>query len=328
MKNQLIMSIMTRTMKIVPIDIARQIQDILESELKDVDVSPSTTALVVYTGAPDCLRYYIASKRLQGLSEMTLTRYEQQVGRFLACMQKKVQDITELDVKAYLSAYRQAGAMISTADTLRATLNSFFFWLEGTGIIRVSPMRMISRFKLPSRKPKYLTRSQLEQLRCACRDARDRAILEAYYSTACRVSELQKADRDQLDLATGRLTVIGKGNKERTVLLSEQALIYVRAYLEMRTDNDAALFVTERAPHRRMSIKAIQSVFSRLGQTAGLSRRIHPHLMRHSRATHLLRANIPLDQVQQYLGHSNPSTTTRYAITSEEAVQAAVQGAA
>ncbi len=328
MKTKLILSIMTRCMKIVPIEIARQIQDIIESELKDVDVSAASTALVPYTGAPTSLRYFIASKRLQGLSEGTLEAYERTLGKFLATIQKNIEDITELDCKAYLSAYRQGGAKITTADTMRSILRSFFSWCEMSNLVRISPMRGIPRFKMPSRKPKSLTRTELEKLRLACRDVRDRAILEAYYSTACRVSELVAVTRDQIDFATGRITVIGKGNKERTVSMTETAAMYVQQYLETRKDENPSLFVTERAPHRTLSVKAIQEVFARLGKVAGLSRRVHPHLMRHTRATNMLKSNVSIDKIRMALGHVNMATTLIYASTMDDAVQAAMRDTA
>lgn len=328
MKTKLIMSIMTRAMKIVPIEIARQIQDIIESELKDVDVTASCTALVAYTGAPSSLRYFIASKRLQGLSDGTLVAYERTLGKFLATIQKNVEDISELDCKAYLAAYRQSGAKITTADTMRSILRSFFSWCELSNLVRISPMRAITRFKMPQRKPKALTRTELEKIRLACRDARDRAIVEAYYSTACRVSELVAVTREQIDFGTGRIVVIGKGNKERTVSLTETAAMYVQQYLATRTDLNPALFTTDKDPHRTLGIRAIQDVFKRLGIAAGLTKRVHPHLMRHTRATNMLKSNVSIDKIRLALGHVNMATTLIYANTMDDAVQSAMRDTA
>ena len=325
MKNRIIMSIVSRALAIMPVETARQLQDIIESELKDVDITPTTMALVPYTGAPEALRYFLASKRLQGMAESSLRFYARALTKFLSATQKRVEDIGKLDCKVYIAAYRQSGASITTADTLRSILQSFFGWGEVEGIVRISPMRSIPRFKIPQRKPKGLTKTELERLRCACRDARDRALVEAYYATGCRVSELIGVNRDQVDLATGRIVVTGKGSKERTVTMTEQAVLYLQRYLDGRHDSNAALFVTSLSPYRRLSVSAIQDVFSRLGRDAGITKRVHPHLMRHTRATSMLRANVPIDTIRQALGHKMVQTTLIYAVTQVDSVQSAMR---
>ena len=150
-------------------------------------------------------------------------------------------------------------------------------------------------------------------------------MVEAYYSTACRVSELVNIDKNQIDWKTGRIVVIGKGNKERTVSLTEQAALHLQLYLDSRTDDNPALFVTGKDPHRRLQIRAIQDIFARLGKVANLPRRLHPHQMRHTRATNMLRANVSIDKIKEALGHVSMSTTLIYASTLNEGVQAAMR---
>ena len=325
MKERIIMSIVTRAMAIVPVEAARQLQEIIESELREYDVTPTSTAVVPYTGAPEALRYFLASKRLEGLAESSLTMYARYLTKFLSGTQKRIEDITTLDCKAALAAYRQSGAGVVTADTMRAVLKSFFSWCEIEKYVQVSPMRAIPRFKVPKRRPKSLTKTEMERIRCACRDARDRALVEAYYATGCRVSELIGVNRDQVDLGSGRLTVNGKGDKERVVTMTEAAILYLKLYLDGRTDESLALFVTSMAPHRRLSVSAIQNVFKRLGQDAGLTKRVHPHMMRHTRATAMLKANVPIDTIRQALGHAVIQTTLIYAVTQTDSVQAAMR---
>jgi integrase/recombinase XerD len=111
----------------------------------------------------------------------------------------------------------------------------------------------------------------------------------------------------------GSLSVVGKGNKERTVYINDRAAVHLKLYLNSRRDSHESLFCTTRGKPRRMGVRAIQDVFSRLGETAGLSIHIHPHLMRHTVATTMLKNGTELAKIQQMLGHSSPTTTQIYA---------------
>ena len=304
----------------MPTDAAQELRRILESELLPYEITVASTALVPYQGAHSQLRMYLASKQLEGLSLLTLERYDAHLQKFISAMQMPVEDITTMHIRAYLAAYQSSGVMLSTLNTLQSCLKSFFSWLEAEDLIIKSPMRKIRPIKTPSRKPKHLNASQMELLRMACRDLRDRAILETYYSTGCRVSELQKANYRQINSADGSLTVIGKGNKERTVYINDRAAVHLVKYLESRNDTDPSIFVRERKPYERMGVRAIQEVFTRLGETAGIEESIHPHLMRHTVATTMLRNGTDIAKIQRMLGHANPATTQIYADTDDAAV--------
>lgn len=322
MKEQLILSICAKILPFTSPEQATQIKRILETELHPYDVTPKCTALVPYDGPAEQLRLYLASKQLDGLSPLTLDRYTRRLSHFCASMRKKVIDIDTMDIRAYLAAYASTGVKNSTLGTCQTILKSFFAWLESEDMILKSPMRKMRPVKQPRPKPKFLTEEQMERLRMACRDARDRAIVEVYYSTGCRVSELQHASHDQIDWTSGSLNVIGKGSKERTVYLNEKAVLYLRLYLQGRSDSNSALFATDpgRGKTRPMGVRAIQDVFQRLGEAAGLQHRIHPHLLRHTVATTLLRKGTDLSKIQHMLGHSSPTTTQRYAIIDDASV--------
>lgn len=323
MKEQVILSICSRIMSIVTPDQANQIRRVLESELHEYEITPRCTSIVPYEGPAEQLRLYLASKKLDGLSPLTLDRYTRRLTHFCATMRKKVQDIDTMDIRAYLAAYSNTGVKNSTLGTCQTILKSFFGWLEAEDMIVKSPMRKMRPVKQGRPKPKFLTEEQMERIRMVCRDARDRAIVEVYYSTGCRVSELQHALHPQIDWASGSLSVIGKGNKERAVYLNERAVLHLRLYLQSRRDAHPALFATEstRGAARAMGVRAIQDVFQRLGEAAGLPHRIHPHLMRHTVATTLLRKGTDLSKIQHMLGHSSPTTTQRYAIIDDASVQ-------
>jgi integrase/recombinase XerD len=320
MKEKVILSICSKAMSIMSTETTQELRRILESELYAYDLTVSCTSLVPYQGPPEKLRLFLASKRLDGLSPLTLERYAARLVHFCRSIQKPLEDVDSMDIRAYLSAYSQTGVMASTLSTAQTVLKSFFAWLSGEDMIKKSPMLKIRPTKTPKRQHRFLSAEQMELLRVSCRDARDRAILEAYYSTGCRVSELLSANRYDINWSTGTMKVIGKGNKERTVYIHPRAMVYVQRYLDGRKDTCPALFVTERKPERRMCVKATQDVFKRLGKIAGINQRVHPHLLRHTVATTMLRNGAAMQDIQRMLGHVSPATTQRYAETDDSAV--------
>lgn len=313
MKEQIILSICAKVMTFISTEAAQRLRSILESELYPYDITPSCTDIVPYQGMPDKLMLFLASKKLDGLSELTLERYQARLTHFCRTIGKPLTDIEIMDVRMYLAAYTATGVMASTVSTAQTALKSFFNWLESEDYIVKSPMRKVKSIKLPKRQPKHLTSEQMELLRMACRDVRDRAILETYYSTGCRVSELQCANLRDLNWAGGSLRVVGKGNKERTVYINERAAVHLKLYLSSRQDNHETLFCTQRGKARRMGVRAIQDVFERIGQDAGVTVKVHPHLMRHTVATTMLRNGTELSKIQRMLGHESPTTTQIYA---------------
>jgi len=320
MKEKVILSICSRAMAIMSTETAQELKRILEAELYAYDLTVSCTDLVPYAGPPEKLRLFLASKRLDGLSPLTLERYAARLVHFCRSLQKPIEDVDSMDIRAYLAAYTQTGVMASTVSTAQTALKSFFMWLETEDMILKSPMRKIKPIKLPTRQPKSLTAEQMELLRMACRDIRDRAMLETYYSTGCRVSELQWANRGDINWSDGSLRVIGKGNKERTVYINDRAAVHLRLYIATRKDKEPCLFATERKEYRRMKVKAIQDVFWRLGETAKIPNKIHPHLLRHTVATTMLRNGSELSKIQKMLGHSSPNTTQIYAVNDDSSV--------
>ena len=181
------------------------------------------------------------------------------------------------------------------------------------GYMDRSPMKLVPPIKLPKTQPKPLSEEEMELLRVACRDHRDRAILEVYYSTACRLSELLRVNVNDIDWKTGTLTIIGKGSVEGQVFITDKAMVYLKSYINSRKDKDPALFVCERAPFGRMGTKSVQDIFRRLGRVSKIGKRVHPHKMRTTRASNLLSCGAQLSEVQGLLHHASADTTLRYA---------------
>ena len=161
----------------------------------------------------------------------------------------------------------------------------------------------------------------MEMIRDACEDSRERALVEVFYSTGCRISELAGMKTTTINWQNGSLPVIGKGNKERIVYLNGKAIYQLKKYLSDRheeEDDCEYLFSTTRRPYRQMSTVAIRNIINNIASRVETSKKVTPHVFRHSMATMAINNGIELGDLQQLLGHSNPSTTLRYTAVSEE----------
>ncbi|HIW33134.1 MAG TPA: tyrosine-type recombinase/integrase, partial [Candidatus Paenibacillus intestinavium] len=190
--------------------------------------------------------------------------------------------------------------------------------LTAEEILQRDPTTKIKPPKKEKRLPKSLSIEELEMLRESCQTIRQRALVEVLYSTGCRLAELHNINKSDIDYSTQSCRVIGKGNKEREVYLSFKAIYHLKKYLLSRNDDDLALFVSERQPHGRLSMRGIQRDIKLIAQVAALQKNVSPHKLRHTFATLTLNNGADLVAVQELLGHENPATTQIYAnITAE-----------
>jgi len=267
---------------------------------------------------PDILEkvdQFLSAKRLEGLSELTLEGYALELRIFSGHIDKPVEEITTGDIRAYLGRFNHL-KMSSIAKKL-SVLKSFFGWLSDEEIISRDPARRIKPPKKEQRLPKALTIEELEQIRESCRTHRERAMLEVFYATGGRLSEIQALNKADIDYQTMSARVIGKGNKEREVYLSYKAIYHLRKYIMSRLDDEPALFVTKRQPYRRLSNRAIQREIKKIAERSGIQKNVHPHTLRHTFATLTLNNGADLSSVQALLGHTDPSTTQVYAQVTE-----------
>lgn len=259
---------------------------------------------------------FLATKKLEGYSKHTLKTYELELKKFAKVIQKPVNEITTQDIRFYLSQF--SDLKLNSVATKLFVLKSFFGWLTDEEIIPKDPTRKIKSPRKGQRLPKALTIEELEMLREACKTNRERALIEVLYATGCRLQEVVNIDKDDINWDDGSIRVIGKGNKERTVYLSFKAMYHLKKYLSARTDNNPALFVSQKQPYSRLSNRSIQREIKKIAQRTNIKKNITPHVMRHTFATLTLNNGADIATVQSILGHSSPATTQIYAVVSDE----------
>lgn len=259
---------------------------------------------------------YLASKRVEGLSKITLDGYRLELGIFANKVRKKTENITAADIRVYLGGFSEL--KMSTIGRKLSVLKSFFGWLTSEEILQRDPTARLKPPRTEKRMPKALSVEELEMLREACTTIRQRAFIEILYATGCRLSEVFQLNVSDINRQSMSTKVIGKGNKEREVYFSFKAMYHLTKYLNARTDDCPALMVTERNPKHRLSRRAIQREIGKIARNAGLEHKVSPHVLRHTFATLTLNNGAELAAVQELLGHSSPDTTLRYAKITED----------
>lgn len=296
-----------------------KVRNILDEVLSNYDICTKEKSLV-QSDLPERATMYLTVKKLDGLSKKTLYNYKLHLQRFHEYVLKPVNFITTTDIRIYLAQISKNKKQ-STLSTEVSILKSFFGWMHDEEIIEKNPMKKIKQPKVSKRLRSALTIEEVELLRDACKATRQRALLETLYSTACRLDEIVKLNKDDISFNTMSARVVGKGDKERIVYLSSKSKIYLEKYFHERIDSNEALFVTSRKPFKRLGGRSIQREINNLGKLARIEKSIHPHILRHSFATHALQSGMTLDTIQRILGHTDPSTTQIYSELNDSTVQ-------
>jgi integrase/recombinase XerD len=255
---------------------------------------------------------YESDKRIEGFSPQTLKAYQLQVNLLIRHFGDVEIDLLSTDqLKAYLSKSSKTLKPSSLAHRVRS-IKSLFRWTHEEGHVSKNPAAKIKEPKLGKRIPKFLTDREIEHLREACLTPMEKALFEFMFSTGCRIGEIVTLDMNSVNWSNHSAIVKGKGDKEREVYFNIRCDIWLKRYIESREDNDGAVFVTERDPHR-MSKAQMRYIIKRISKRAGINKVIHPHQLRHSYATHLLNNGAPIEVIQSLMGHEKSETTRIYA---------------
>jgi len=245
--------------------------------------------------------------KLRGYSPRTIRQYTLDIRRFLRWVKKPPEGVSPEDVSEYLSQLANSGLSPRTLQRRIASLRTFYRFLERRGLVEENPVK-VDRPRVGRRLPTVLTRAEVERLLRAVETERERVIVRLLYFTGMRVSELCSLTWDRVDLSEGVIRVLGKGNKERMVLVDPETAEVLRRWRE-RSRGDRVV---------PLSPRTVQRIVRRVARRAGINKRVTPHVLRHSMATHLLEAGADIRAIQELLGHASLSTTQVYTHVSAE----------
>ena len=322
MKENIIQAIVAKMQRDLDCRQMARLKAVLTSELHNVEIIEKSDCATQQTQENEhLLNSFISAKKIEGCSDKTLTYYRNTIERLLVTLSLAICHITTTDIRTYLSDYQEEHQSSKvTIDNMRRIFSSFFAWLEDEDYIAKSPVRRIHKVKTDSLVKEVLSDEQLEQLRDSCTTKRDLAIIDFLSSTGIRVGELVKLNRDDIDFHERQCEVFGKGNKERIVYFNARTKLHLQQYLNARTDNNPALFVSLHSPFTRLTISGVEVRIRKLGQSLSIPK-VPPHKFRRTLATIATDKGMPIEQVQRLLGHVRIDTTLHYAIVNQNNVK-------
>lgn len=234
------------------------------------------------------------------------------------CGEIDFEKIDYLFLRKYLAVLKEKSLGNRSVGRHLSTLRSFFRFLTRENYLKTNPILMLSSPKLEKHLPSFMTEAEVGKLieSAFAKDDkdeqgfRDRAILETFYSSGLRISELVSLDLSDIDFISGIVKVMGKGRKERVVPIGEAALISIRRYIDKRKKKSEIAFLNKNGT--RISTRGVRNIVEKYLKFSGAHQGVSPHTLRHSFATHLLNRGADLRTVQELLGHANLSTTQIY----------------
>ena len=235
-----------------------------------------------------------------------------------------ISTITTNDLRDFFDYCYQRGLKKASIERKIASVKSFFLFLYRANVIESNPAGRLTFPKRETRLPKFLYLKEYDALMDFpvndLLDARDRALISLFFSTGCRISELQAASTGDLDMNAGRLKVTGKGSSERIVFLTDEAHTCMDVYMKLRSEKygkaTGTIFINRFG--KKITIRGMYDIIIKRGRAAGLLHKLTPHTLRHSFATELLNRGADIRAVQEMLGHSSLSTTQVYTHTTRD----------
>ena len=322
MKQQIISEVMQQMLPHLDNAQMQRLQKVLENTLFGCEITAQTEKKDTNDN-PKLIDAFVSAKRIEGCSKKTLKYYRTTIETMVASINKGIRHIQTEDLRSYLTDYQSRNQSSRvTIDNIRRILSSFFSWLEDEDYILKSPVRRIHRVKTGTNIKEIYSDEALELMRDNCSELRDLAIIDMLASTGMRVGEMVLLNRSDIDFNERECIVFGKGSKERVVYFDARTKIHLQNYLESRTDDNPALFVSLKSPHERLKIGGVEVRLREFGKQLGINK-VHPHKFRRTLATMAIDKGMPIEQLQQLLGHRKIDTTLQYAMVKQSNVKLA-----
>ena len=295
----------------------------LLNSLKDIEIISMNGEEFSPEENSKLLKLFLSAKQVEGRSKKTISYYNSTISKMFDKLEKRVDNISTDDLRNYLAVFKkERNSSKITIDNIRRIFSSFFSWLEDEDYILKNPVRRIHRVKTGHVVKEVLSDESLEILRDNCDEVRDLAMIELLISTGVRVGELVNLNIDDINFYERECVVFGKGESERIVYFDARTKIHLMQYLEERTDDNPALFVSFKKPNKRLGINGVETRLRLLGKKSNISR-VHPHKFRRTMATLAIDKGMPIEQVQRLLGHVQIDTTMQYAMVNQNNVKIA-----
>ncbi len=322
MKEKLILEISNAMTDILSVEQLAKLNGVLLKTISKYTVSMGEQqAPSLATSNDTLLQAFLSAKQVEGCSQPTIRYYRNTIKQLADNMPMRFTDYTTEDIRAYLAVFQQKhNASKVTVDNVRRIFSSFFSWLEEEDFILKNPVRRIHKVKTGTQVREVLSDESLESIRDTCNHPRDLAMIDLLASTGMRVGELVKLNREDINFTERECVVFGKGNKQRIVYFNARTKIHLQQYLNERSDQNEALFVSLNNPQKRLQISGVEVRLRKIGREANVPR-VHPHKFRRTLATMAIDKGMPVEQVQKLLGHVKIDTTMHYAMVSQNNVK-------
>ena len=298
------------------------VSDKITIALSDYELSKRCTDIVPVDSINERLvKRYCGCLLVSGKSQKTIQQYHRAINRLSDFLGKPYPEMTTYDIRFYLAMEKERGLSERSMENTRANLSAFFQWLTIEEVIDKNPMLRIQPIKYTKEIKKAFSNVEIDKLRGACRNDKERALIEFLLSTGVRVDELCQMDVSDVNLTEMVVHVRhGKGGKERETYISTVALEWLKKYLASRKEDDAP-FLFSNKNHERIHAVGVRFVLNQVAKRAGVSN-THPHRFRRTFATGLANMGMDVREVQKLLGHNNINTTLQYVCTDSETVKA------
>lgn len=300
-------------------DQLKKLKDVLTVECANYMITEQKNEVVIYDETSDVAAYkqFFVSKKIQGLSNGILNLYMQTINLFMRTVRKPFKDVTTNDIRLFI-ANREMIDKVSkgTLARERGCIVRFFKWLCNEECIAKDPGARVENIKVPKRRKQEFSELDIEKLRSVAANTKESLIIELLLSTGCRVSELISLDFKDYNQENDSITVIGKGNKQRTLYLNAKAKMALTHYLRDVPHITGPLFFGQTVG-KEMTSAGVQKLVKRLGERAGVAN-VHPHRFRRTAATLARRHGMPIELVMNFLGHESIDTTLKYSMIGDE----------
>ena len=263
-----------------------EVKEILDRNLSNYTLLSNSTDLMV-SDLPEKIHYFLGLKTLEGLSELSIERYREELNMFSRYIFKPVNQIDINDLRSYFATIQSERKYEKiTLNGKMAVLRSFFGTLYKEEIIPKDPSIRLKNLKVNVKELREpLEIEEVEKLRNACKDIREKSIVEVAISTGCRVSEMLKIKLKDINWNDNSILVHGKGGKDRIVYFSIKCKLYLQEYIKERKGTSESLFLGERKPFNPLTKSGMEKIFKRIAKKTDVISSVSPHKFRHSYAT-------------------------------------------